>query len=177
MDHLGQGVLRRHLKAQINGQLHIVAGLRRGEVFLLQHLAGGENGGLQQAVGTVEVLLKGIFYALLAHHGVHGVVGVEVFVLVGVHGARMAQQMGGIGGVVFPDRGGLHQDAGDAQLHHRRQVFRGDVPGQNVVIQGHSLDGPQLQLKADGDQPVGLLLGEAAGNIVVLPEVAHQVLG
>ena len=126
----------------------------------------------------MEILFKGVLHALSAHHGVHGVaqILVDLLVLVGLHGAGVAENVGSIGGVVLPDGGGLHNDAGHAQLHDGRQLLRAHVLGQAVVVQGNALDGADGELKAHRDQAVGLLVGEVVGDVVVGAEVVHKVL-
>ena len=81
----------------------------------------------------MEVLFKGLFKARLAHHGVHGVVLIFEFLpLAFGHTAHIAQNMGGVLGVVFPDRGAFHHQTRGVQLQKGREVLVGNVFQEGV---------------------------------------------
>ena len=127
----------------------------------------------------MEILLKGQLHAFSAHLGIHGIAKGLVGVLIGFgrHLGGVAQQMGGIGGLVFPHRGGLDDHAGDAKLDHGGKSLGIHILRQHIVVQRHILDGAQLQLIAHGDQTVSLLRRQLLGQVVLLPELVHKGAG
>ena len=114
----------------------------------------------------MEVLLKGQLHALLAHGGVHGVVGVQgILQVLLVQGAHRAQDMGGIGGLVLADKGTGDLGAGVAAVVDEGDELRGDILRQHVCVVGAQLADGQLILNTQ-HQP-GLVPGIAGGDVEI----------
>ena len=100
-----QLILADPLQIQVDGKFHVVAGYRLGDIVLLNDGAIDGDGRRPQAVGTVELQLKGLLQAGPTHLGIHGVVILlVVFPLFCVHLSNVAENMGRVIRVVFADR-------------------------------------------------------------------------
>ena len=123
----------------------------------------------------MEVFFKGRLEAGLADEGVHVIlVGFfQYFPLGGGHGTHGTQHVGGVLGVVFPDGGGLNEQARNVQLQDVRQVLRGHVLDENKVGQiGQTA--AQTQLVVDADDGTGLFIGPFLGDLKADPELFQQ---
>ena len=175
VDDVFQCILGNDLQVQVQRGLHVVAGF--GLVALLILL--GDDGAVlvhlvnAGAVGGVEVLFKGGLEAVLADVGVHGVALFLVLRPLGVgHGADVAQDMGGVFGVVFPDGGGLDHQAGDVQLQQDRQVLVGDILDEDIVRE--VCNAAQVEFVAQANDGPGFLIGPGLGDLIALPEGLDQ---
>ena len=121
----------------------------------------------------MEIFLKGLLEAGLADVGIHGVALILVFGPVGVvHAAHVAQNVGGVGGVVFPDGGGFHHQTRGIQLQNGGQVLVGNVLDEHVVGQvGHAA---QVEFVAQADDAPGLFVGPFFGQLIADPHFFHQ---
>ena len=125
----------------------------------------------------MQIFLKRLFDAVLTDKRVHGVALFLIrLVFLGGHLPNRAEQMRGVGGVVFADGGRLHNDARHAQLHHGGKLLRLHVGGERVVFKTDAADAAQLQLVADADDLVRLLLRPVVGDAVRVHEVFHERL-
>ena len=173
-DILGQSLLGGDLEVYIDGEVDVLAchGLSLhvlsddAPVLILHHHL--------DTVLAVEVLLKGGLTARLAHGGVHGVAQLLVVgPLLGVDGACLSQDVGGVAGEAV-DTGGVggKTNARDAQLLFVGDGLHGDVFGQDVVVgarEAHRLHAPE-----DADEAVDI--GASVQGRAVLPLGVQLVL-
>ena len=125
----------------------------------------------------MEVLLEGSLEAALAHIGVHGVALILVFrPLRGFDEAEISQNMGGVGGGILPDGGGLHRKARCIQLQNGRQILRGDVFQQGIGRQAGEVTA-QLQLIPQPHHQAYLPVLPVVGNPVGATELLHKLGG
>ena len=121
----------------------------------------------------MEVLLKGQLKAGLTDFRVHGVALILVFrPLAVVHAAKVAQDVGGVLGVVFPDGGGLNVQTRSVQLQNGGQLLVGDVLQEGVGRQVG--DTAQVKFVSEADDRPGVLIGPAGGNVVAGTHLLHQ---
>ena len=124
----------------------------------------------------MEFLLKGLLHALLAHIGVHGIaqclVGLGLF---GVDLACSAQQMGGVGGIVFPHGAGFHRHARHAQLHEGGQIRGVHVREQGIGGQRGVI--AQIQLVAQPQHVPRFLLRPVVGDVEALAHEFNELGG
>ena len=166
------------MQGDVDGGLHIVAGHR---LFALQIVLLDDGALLGDhvqtaAVDAVEIFLKGFLKAGLTDVGVHGVALILVFgPVVVIHAAHVAQNVGGVGGVVFPDGGGFHHQAGGVQLQDGGKILTGYVLDENVVGQiGHAA---QVKFVAQADDAPGLLVRPFLRQLIALPHALNEQRG
>ena len=181
LDGLGQGFFCVLLQVDVQGQGHGTAGLRLLGIELAGDLAlliGGDDAG---ALGAVEIGFKGLFRALAAYQGVHGVTlhipvaGNAILwiahpVLV-VNRTQTAQNVGGIFGVVHPGRGGAGGHAPVLAVRRLADELHGHIVGKDILGIRQTLDGQLVAYPGDGP---GLVLGIAAVDIEQLPQLGHK---
>ena len=117
----------------------------------------------------MEVLLKGQLKACLSHQSVH-FVGLVFQILVilpllAVHSAHIAQNMGGILGIVLTDGGGFRIQSGNVQLQNGRQhivlhILQKHITGQT----GHHTT--QRQLIAHANDGTGIGFRPFGGDLI-----------
>ena len=175
---LGQRVLGDFLKGNIDGGFHVVA----GNGLLAFDIGLGDDGAFlgnlvqTLAVDAVEVLLKGLLKTGLADVGIHGVALILVFgPVVVVHAAQVSQNVGGVGGMVFPDGGGFHHQARGVQLQKGGQVFTGNVGDENIA--GQVGNAAKVKFITQADNRPGLFLGPGVGNFVAGAHFFNQQRG
>ena len=185
MHYFFQRIFRHFLNLDIQGGFHVVAG--NGGLFanyvavfviflgivLTDNSAFSVNFVHTGSVNAVQVLFKCLLKAGFAHHGIHGVVLLFVFFpfVVG-HTAQVAQHMGRVLGVVFPDGGRFDHQAGGIQLQQSRQVFVGNVFHKGIGRQVG--DTAQVKLIQEADDSPGILIGPFLGNVIAFPQFLHQ---
>ena len=159
-----QNLLGGHLQVDVDGGLHVGPGLRLDHVPLRDDIALAVHSGAEDAVGPVQLLLKGQLHALLAHVGVHGVALVLVVVpFLGEDRAGPPQNMGGIGGVVLADGACLDLHTGDVQLGQLGDLAGIlDVGEQGVGGQGGIV--AQIQLVAQAQNAAHVLVAPVVGD-------------
>ena len=115
------------LQIDIDGDLHVGAGLRLCDVPGGYQFTGGCYRIFPPAVYAVEVFFKSSFKTVLPDFRVHGVIGIFLilFPLLCVHGTYKTQNVGGVFGVVLADIVTLDLYA-DQQVRHRYPVM-GDM--------------------------------------------------
>ena len=171
---MAQDLFHLLLQGQVQGQVHMLAGLRLLQIDGAEDGAGGVAVLDHLAVLAVQVVFKGVLNAVLAHHGVVCVFqqGVFLKLLLG-HQAHVAQDMGRVLGAVVPDVGPLHLDAGELVLHDG-----GDQAGAGVLNK-HVIGGVDGVAHVDGIADAGddahLLGGIAVVDVVSGAHVAHQL--
>ena len=119
----------------------------------------------------MEILLKGLLHAALAHQVVHGVVVVILIFVVPILGkdaAHPAQDMGGIGGVIHPLAGGTCGHACKVAIHHLADDLYGNILGKHIPA-GH------LRAVADPGDEAGLVVGIIVGDLINLPGHVQQL--
>ena len=170
---LRQGIFRDLLEGQVDGGLHVVAGFRILRIVLLDDGAVSGDHVHAGAVDAVEVLLEGFLEARLTDVGVHGVVLVLIFLPVGgVHTAHVAQDVGSVLGVVFPDGGGFDHEARGVQLQDGAEVLVGNVFHEGVG--GQVGDASKVELVTHADDGAGFLVGPVVGDVIAGPELLQQ---
>ena len=183
--HFFQGILRHLLDLDIQSGFHVVArhrSLLADDVAVVVIFLGVvllDDGAVTAdhvhtgAVNAVEVVFKGFLKAGLADHGIHGVVQFLVLGPVGIiHAAQVAQHMGSVFGVVFPDGGGFHHQAGGIQLQDGGQILIGHVLHEGVG--GQVGKAPQVKLVQKSDDRPGVGVRPVLGNVVTAPQLLHQ---
>ena len=172
---LGERILGNFLQGDVNGGFHVVAGNR---LFALQ-IALTDNGAFlgndvqTAAVNAVEVLFKGLLKACLANLRVHGVALFFILGPVGiVHFAHVAQNMGGVLGVIFPDGGGFHHQAGRVQFQNGGQILVGNVLDEGIV--GQVGQTTQVKLIPQANHTAGFLVRPVLGNFIAGAHFFHQ---
>ena len=171
-----QDALHLLLQGDVDGQVDVVAGDRLLEIDGAEHGAGGVAGLHHFPVLAVELLLKGVLDAVLAHVGVGGVVhqGIALELLLG-HQARVAQQMGRVLRAVFPDVGPLDLDAGELVLHDGGDQRHAGVLDEHVV---GGVDGvAHVDGIAHARDDAHLLGGVAVVDVIAGAHVAQQLHG
>ena len=139
---LGQQILCHPLQADVKGEHHIAAG------GWLQGFAGlfvclpADIDDFARLVGfnlaytafAVEIILEGGFHPGTAHNGIHGVALVQIFLeaLLG-DAAHIAQDMGGVGGVVLPGGDGVNDHAGEGVLLHLGDEADVHILGEDIL--------------------------------------------
>ena len=124
----------------------------------------------------MEVAFKGVFDAVLAHHGVIGVIqqGVAFILLLG-HQARIAQDVGSVLGGVFPDIGPVHLNARQLLLHDGGDQLHTGVFHKDVVS---GVDGvAHVDGVTDACDNAHLLGGVAVVDAIAGTHIAHQLHG
>ena len=173
---LCQGVLRNHLQRQVNGGFQVVAG---DGVFLIVLLDDGAVSGNHvhaDSVDAVEVFFKSLLKARLTDVGVHGVVLVFIdFPVIGVHTAHVAQDMGGVLGVVFPDGGGFDHQTRGIQLQDGAEVLVGNVFHEGVG--GQIGNAAKVKFVAHTHHGPGLFVGPGFRDVIAFPELFQQQRG
>ena len=112
----------------------MVAGHRLLGIHRAEYGAGGVSCLFHGAVFAVEIFLKRVLHAVLAHHGVVGVVPQRVFfVLLLGHQTHIAQQMGGIFGAVFAGIGSCNLNAGQLVFHDGGDQRHAGVLDEHIV--------------------------------------------
>ena len=129
----GKRFLAHLLQTDVERQIDLPAGDRLLGVLRAQRNAVEIGVDLRLAVDAVEIFLKGVFHAVLAD------VGVERVVLVGVSFpflrrqlAGVAEQVGGVLGLVFAHIGRGDLKAGDVLLHEIGEQRHGNVLGKHI---------------------------------------------
>ena len=168
-----QRILRGLLDIDIQGSLHVIAGDGVLGVVGIGGCALSVNLVIAGAVDAVEVAFKSLLEAGLTHLGVHGVALFLVLGPVGiVHAAQIAQNVGSVLGVVFPDGGSLNDEAGGIQLQQSRQLLVGNVLQEGVGRQVG--DTAQVEFVPEADDRTGILVGPVIGQTVPGAHPLHQ---
>ena len=170
-----QGILGNLLDVDVQGGLYVVARHR-----LLTHgVFPGDDGAVlvhlvdTGAVDGMKLFFEGLFKAALTDEGVHGVALFLIFrPLVCVDGTHGAQDMGGVLGVVLPDSGGFHVQAGGVQLQQGGQGLVGHVLDEDEG--GQVGDIAQVQLVAQADDRPAVLVGPIIGDLVGFAQLLDQ---
>ena len=134
VDRVVENTLGLLLQDLVDGQINVVA---RGRLGLVN---GGQDGpgvvlGLDHlAVPAVQVFLEGVFHAVLADHGVIGVVQQRIaLVLFLGHEARIAEDMGSVFGLVVADVGALNLNADQLVFQNRGNERHAGILNEKVV--------------------------------------------
>ena len=136
----GQRVLRHLLEVDVDGQRHGAAGLGLAGVQLAGELAVFVGGDEPFAVHAVEIVLKGLLHAVLAHQIVHGVAPIRVAHIAGLfvaaplllpYSAHGAQNVRRQLGVVYPRRRRLDGHALIVPVGDAADQRRGHVLGES----------------------------------------------
>ena len=123
----------------------------------------------------MQIGFERLFHARLADQRVHGVALLLVFgVFIRVHGRDIAEDMRSVGGVIFAHRAVFDHNARHGQLHYGGQRFRGDVLGERVVFKANVVDRAQLQLIADGNDAVNVLLAPVVRDLIFAAQALHE---
>ena len=152
----------------IQRQRHDIAGLRFLHIDLAGDLALVVGGDQPGAVLAPQPVLKGLLHAALAHQRVHGIALVPVFrPILRVNAGDAAQNVGGIGSVVIPDRGLPRGDTGKIAVGDLGDQLGGYVLGKHIAL-------PAGQLIADTGNKPGLRAGIAVADAEQRPQVFQQ---
>ncbi len=180
-----EGLLHYLLELDIGGEHHVVprfwclhlAGLSVDVPVLADHLAALVELNVPGARCAPEQILKGGLHAVLAHGVVHGIALVLVPVpVLGVDGPHLAQQVGGVLGLILAhgDRVNLH--AGELPLLHRGNKRDIHIPGKDIGGAGHVL-GTKGQFVEDPHQRPPLGLAHASIHFKVGAQCVHHLTG
>ena len=126
----------------------------------------------------MKVGLKGQLRALLTYRGVVGVVQglIDIVPLGPAHQPHPAQQVGGVGGVVFPDGGGVNIDPGEIGLLYLHNEGHLHILGKDIGVVGH-LPGAERELIAHAHQSPGLVVGQKRVYLIVSPQLVQKGVG
>ena len=174
----GHLLLAGNLAGQIQGHFYIISGNGSRIVPGIDDGAVGGEFIVAPAIDAVEIFFKGQFKATLTNLRVHQVVGdirylvhcLIVFPLLGAHGTYVAQHMGGIFGVIFPNGGGLHHHAGTVEFGNSGKVLVADVRQENIVGQSGAAEGSQAQFVPQPQNSAGILIGPFRRDSVAVPQ-------
>ena len=123
----------------------------------------------------MQIFLKRLLHAGFSDKRVHGVALFTVFGgLLAPDRADVAENVRGIGGVVLAHRAVFDHNARHGQLHHGSQRFRVDVLCQHIVFHADLVYRAQLQLIADGNDAVHVLLGPVVGDLIFVAQALHE---
>ena len=118
IDGVVQNTLRLFLKDLVDGQVDMGPRLRFFDVDSAEHRAGVVLCFAHRAVLAVQVFLKGVFHAVLSHHGVVCIVQQRIpFILLLRHQSGVAEDVGGVFRLVIADVGTLNFNADQLVFH------------------------------------------------------------
>ena len=162
------------MQPQVDGQLHVVTGLR------LHGVIGFDDGAVHRhhvdalSVGAVEVFFQSLLQTGLTHIRIHGIALVLIrFPLFRGHFAGVAKNMGSVLGIILPFHAGFHLHSGDVQFQHSKPHIIAGILQKNII--GQLLcQAPKPQFIADADHGPGFLVGPVVGKPVIFPQPLQQ---
>ena len=171
---VGENSLRLLLQHTVYGEINVVAGLRVLGVDGGENRAGDVSRLLHFPVLAVQLRLKGVFYAVLAHIGVVGIFQkVVFFIFLLGHQSHVAQQMGRILRVVVAHIGSRHFNAGQLVLHNGGDQPHAGILHENIVSR---VDGvAHVDGIAHARNQPHLLGGVAVVNLIAGAHIGHQL--
>ena len=174
VDAVGQDTLHLLLQHDVERDVDVVAGLGLLLILVGQHGAGGGARHEHLAVVAVEIVFKGVLDAVLADHGVGGVLEQRVFFIFLLrHQTRVAEDVRGIVRLIVAGERALDLDAGELGLHDRGDQLHARILDKDVF------GGVDRVADVDGIAQPGdlahLLGGVVAVNVIARAHIAQKL--